>query len=409
MANDKVTFESNGTWHRVGDVDALDVAKATETPATPEPEKKGAPAPVDTTAPRPIKSTPPKPGTFNLNSLKSSVASSASPKPAVTMETEGPPKEVTSPAAVREEPVIAEPVEKEVPVTPVAEQPKTTTPVEVQEPVVEAVNEKPAPATVETADEAQKVTRSGFKLSNLSKVEVSTTTEKSKPVDEGKKEVPPAEPVVKETSVTVGKPIEVSAEKNDEPAVEVPPVVVDEPKSSTAHVKQETESAASGTKDVQKMNLTGTTGTSIVEEEEEKVSVAAPTIDEFKSRVDETGIQTFNILPLDRFLELIGSDRTEISKWAIKCISAVSRRPATIFCADFNQKVRFYNYFSVKGGFAGVVIGAEDAITCAKIAVKSGQVEDFYTAIHTEGIVVMDVNGDAVALFSERLRKAVTL
>lgn len=409
MPDNKVTFESNGTWHRVGDVDAMDVAKGIEKPAEEQQSAKQSATTAATSTKRAIKNSPPKPGTFSLSSLKSSVAKATPQLKAETMETPAPEPEPVVEEKLAPAPVEDKPVEAPKPEPTPVPAPVEEKPAEPQKSELASIPIVEEPKQDEPKQEEPKSTpvpKPKFNLSSLTGVGGSVGGSKSSTVEEIKKQR--AEEAIESVEKFVATPAEnVEPVKVDIAKEIAPKPIVPEEVEAPKQAKQETESIVKQAEEVHAMNLAGATAAQTTPAQE-KMEVPASQKD-LEARIDDSGVQTFNILALDKFLSIIGVEKDDMVKWAKKCVSATSRYPATIFAADFNSDVRFYNYFSVKGGQVGVIIGAKDAITCAKIGMKIYNVEDFYTAIHTDGVAVVDVNGDVVALFSERLRKAVTL
>lgn len=114
----------------------------------------------------------------------------------------------------------------------------------------------------------------------------------------------------------------------------------------------------------------------------------------------------FAVVSLKKFLGSIGIDDYTFAKWCRTCVVKATSMPGSIFCAAFNEQVRFYNFFTGKSPqWFGAVVGCGDDIVCVQIQQKSLVMQDDSARMVSAGGQVT-LNGDVMALYNERLRDA---
>ena len=337
MNDQKLTFERDGAYFRGPRVEDMDVNRehsgTTATAPMNNIPKVGAPT---ISVPKPS-----RPGTFNLASLKSSIAHS------------------DEPAKVE----LPSPGDKEL------------------KPFQEVKSEAP--------------TQSEDKMSASSILEFAaadhTSAEKEQMLDSTEESAKPESSVeenVPETIAVQG----VTVERVAPVEVEVVPVKeTHKPASFDLNMlkKQDAASTQEVAGEVKEIDLEGDVAPTQVE----TATYSGP---------------SFTKVTVDDFCELNKVDPAQLYKWCTKCVKQAVNMPSAIFCPAFAENVRFYNFFSVsdKNAF-GVVLGSGNAIVCARVSTKYGIIEDELQKILTVDGEVALVNGDVMALYTERLRGAV--
>lgn len=384
MTDSTVVFQQDGSHMRAGDINPMDVSQKKEENVQSTQVKST----IDTGA----TSAPAKPGTFSLSALKASVARATS---AQAQSTEGAaPSDVT-----KEKQQVSAPAKNDTVASTI--QGEATT-VAQNTPLADTASTGAVEAVAEKLSEENVSSGSAVAVESLNlKATTEVVAVEASPAKKVLDEISDSDESVSDSSIAGENVAAVpsSSESVQSISQSVDREVATTTGADTSSEMQSADATVAASTGIQRMNLSSLQA--VVSSEKEKVSVS----EALSAKVDDTGVETFRILSLEEFLGIISAGRTEVSHWLLKCIKQAATAPAVIFSAGFNQYIRFYNYFPAARGTAGVIIGAQDAITCAKIDLKNGNISDFSKSIKTEGTVVRYDNGDVVALYSERLRK----
>lgn len=125
-----------------------------------------------------------------------------------------------------------------------------------------------------------------------------------------------------------------------------------------------------------------------------------------KSEKDSASQSGFIIVTLKKFLQLASLDDYSFAKWCRSCVVKATSMPGSIFCAAFNEQIRFYNFFLGKSPqWFGAVVGCGDNIVCVQIQQKSLVMQDDSMRIKSSGGKIT-LDGAVMALYGERLREA---
>lgn len=352
MSDEKIVFHEDGSYERGGErVEELDV----QTQKT----KKRSLADIATgasTTVKPARAQSAAPGTFNLDALRASAVKASTTVAEVPLpepgETEFKKVKTVSAPSVRK----GQEATKEVVTPPIFKDTVAVKPEVVEEPkpVMEAWNQdksaelaKEAAALLAPAETTvPEVTHSEeVKREKVSPLDLSSLRSKESAVSE----------IVK---------VETPAVKSDESSGKLEEVQVSEP----------------------------------------PVLTTAPIIP--VSAKADTSTGGFVVVTLKKFLESVGVDDYSFAKWCRTCVVKAASMPGSIFCAAFNEQVRFYNFFMGKSPqWFGAVVGCGDNIVCVQIQQKSLVMQDDSARMVSSGEQIT-LNGDVMALYNERLREA---
>lgn len=417
MADNVVTFKKDGTFRR-GEVNKLDVTMDAKASAAARLAEEAARAKAQQSKPAPVKQAQPqkKLGTFSLSALKTSVTNSSTSAPAGIAEpTPLAPKQDAPAAHEKEQPKqVADNVGAvvEIQTSQASDASDVVSQTGVQADVAEPATKQVIADTDNSGVPKEVMSTRDI---NLGSVEVST-------MDLGVTDIKEQEGVAIVNAATAESAIDTVTTFKSAGAVGGVQSPAENAQASDAVDASNKESGvgesasapkpvevARSSEPVHKLQLSELQGRAKVPDTATQATQSeAPA--ELNSVVDATGAETFNILPLDKLLSIVETDRQAISGWIAKCIRRHSSAPAAIFTSADNDKLRFYNLFGLRSkGIIAIALGAGDAMTCIKYDTKTKEMFDFSAALRTEGNLVWLNGDDIIAVFSERNRRPVVV